>query len=78
MSVDSVGGDDDFVRARPLDIFIAIDIDATASLLDNIDAATGLLDKPLEQGGGLVTLGVLKDTIKTKALLGSVLLADGS
>ena len=79
MSVDSVGGDDDFIRTRSLDIFTGVDIDVTADLLDNIDTAAGLLDKPLEQtfltwsSVSWMMIGSLVDAVYTEALLSFII-----
>jgi len=54
-------------------------IDTAADLLDNIDAATGLLHKPLEQtfltwsSVGWMMIGSMIDTVHTEALLSFVI-----
>ena len=79
MSVDSVGCDDGFIRTRPLDVFIAVDIDTSAGLFNNIDTATSLLDKPLEQtfltwsSVSWMMIGSMVDTVHTEALLSFVI-----
>ena len=65
--VDCMRCNDDSIRASPLDIFIAVDIDTTA----------GFLDKSLEQTFLTLSIvllaGSLIDTVHTNTLLGLII-----